>query len=162
MRISNAKNQLPAVIVSGCLMGTACRYDGSTFYVSRMPELLSCCCPIAVCPELLVGQKIPRDAVEQVRERAITINGVDQTSCFQDGAQKVLKIAQDFGAVYALLKSGSPSCGSDLVYDGTFSNHLIPGMGFTARLLHDNGIKVFSENNMSELIPLLKKKKVKK
>lgn len=147
---------LPPVIVSSCFMGTPCRYDGSAFYIPQMTGLLSCCVPIPVCPELLAGQPIPRDPVEQVGERAVTIHGVDQTDYFQTGAQMTLRIARQFGARYALLKSGSPSCGSDFVYDGTFSGRLVNGMGFTAKLLSDNGIRVFSENNVGDLIALLK------
>jgi len=143
--------ELPIVLVSGCLVGVKCRYDGSSCGMSQMIELLSCCLPVSICPEILAGLPTPRPPVEEVDGCAMTVDGEDQTIYFSTGAEMTLRIAQRLGAKYALLKSGSPSCGCDLVYDGTFSDQLISGMGFTARLLKKNQVTVFSENQIDEL-----------
>jgi uncharacterized protein YbbK (DUF523 family) len=135
------------MMVSACLLGVKCRYDGSDFYYPHAEELLREFILIPFCPELLAGMPTPRPAVEIVGGRAKTRAGEDQTRQFRRGAKKSIDLANRFKAKIALLKSGSPSCGCDWTYDGTFSDKLIEGQGFAARSFAKNGIKTFSELN---------------
>lgn len=135
----------PTIMISACLLGTRCRYDGSDVYQGSVPQLLRKFVVIPICPEIMAGMQIPRDAVELVDGRAMTQGGEDQTSYFDAGAMETLRLAKLLQVKRAVLKSGSPSCGCDYIYDGTFSDRLIRGMGITARVLHEHGIIVHSE-----------------
>ena len=135
-------------LISACLLGVKCRYDASDFYCPATVNLLQKYNLIPFCPELLAKMPIPRAAVEIVRSRAVTQNGEDQTKQFLAGAKKSLMLAKKFKIKKAFLKSGSPSCGCDLIYDGSFSGKLIAGKGFVAHLFSKNNIRTFSENSI--------------
>ena len=115
---------------------------------------------IPYCPEIAGGLPTPRAGAEIVggegidvirgKARLINENGKDVTNQFIKGAKNTLKVAKMHHATMAILKQGSPSCGSRFIYDGSFSGKTIPGKGVTAALLEQNGIKVFSEENLDE------------
>ena len=107
---------------------------------------------VEVCPECFGGLKIPRVPNEIINGRAVSKNGEDFTKEYVDGAEKTLYIAQESGAVYALLKERSPSCGKGVIYDGTFSGRLVPGNGITADLLLKNGYRIFGESETDKLL----------
>ena len=130
------------MIVSACLAGFPCRYDGKSKPCAEVVELVKAGKAIPVCPEQLGGLPTPRPPCEILAGRVIDRNGADRTESFQQGAQAVLTLAQTYGAAQALLQNRSPSCGTGWIYDGTFSKTLIAGDGITARLLQENGIQV--------------------
>ena len=130
------------MIVSACLAGFPCRYDGKSKPCAEMVELVKAGKAIPVCPEQLGGLPTPRPPCEILAGRVVDRNGADRTESFQQGAQAVLTLAQTYGAAQALLQNRSPSCGTGWIYDGTFSKTLIAGDGITARLLQENGIQV--------------------
>lgn len=135
------------VIVSSCLAGHFCRYDGGS---KPHPVIVALCrkgLAIPVCPESLSGLPVPRPACEQVNNRAILRDGSDVTEELLKGAHLALQKARQSGADIAILKSKSPSCGIGEIYDGTFSGRLAPGMGFFASLLAQAGLELYSENN---------------
>ena len=136
------------IVVSACLAGEKCRYDGKSNYCQKVVDLVAKGEAIPVCPEVLGGLSTPRAPAEQKGEKVFTINGVDVTKQFVDGANKCLKIAQEHNCKTALLKARSPSCGSNKIYDGTFSKRLIVGDGVLAGLLKKNGIKVITEEDL--------------
>jgi uncharacterized protein YbbK (DUF523 family) len=103
---------------------------------------------VSFCPEVGGGLPVPRPAAEIVGESVLTADGRDVTSFFSRGAWLALETAQANGVRMAILKEGSPSCGSSRIADGTFSKHQIPGAGLTAQLLRRHGIKVFSEDEL--------------
>jgi len=104
---------------------------------------------IPVCPEQLGGLSTPREPAEIKKTgKVFTKSGKNVTKSFSKGAKQTLKIAKYLGIKKAILKTGSPSCGSGLIYDGTFSKKLIKGDGVTAFLLRRNGIKVITEENL--------------
>lgn len=138
------------VLVSACLLGVRCRYDGGDAYCRGAVELLGKFDLIPFCPELLGGMPVPRDPVEIAGGRVKTADGEDKTAQFAAGAVKSLELARKFKVGKAFLKSGSPSCGCDFIHDGTFSGKLIAGKGFTAALFIENGIKTFSERDIPE------------
>ena len=135
-------------IVSACLAGEPCRYDGSAKPCKKVIELVKHGKAIPVCPELLGGFDTPRDAAEQREGKVYTCHGEDVTMRFQKGAYQVLKIAKQNNCTEAILKSKSPSCGSCEVYDGTFSGTLIERDGECTKLLKQHGIDVITEDNL--------------
>ncbi len=139
-------DQLP-ILVSACLLGTPCRYDGIGKADERVLALAKTRCLIPVCPEQLGGLPTPRPSAERVGARITTKDGADVTAAFTRGAKETLRLAQLLGCQTAILKSNSPSCGSGQIYDGSFSGKYISGDGMTAALLKQNGITVFSEGD---------------
>jgi len=139
------------ILVSACLYGHACKYDGTTnllrdktFQILKNTGRL-----IPVCPEQLGGLPTPRVPSELKDGKVINKDGVDVTSEFELGAEKALEIARENGIRVAILKQGSPSCGCKMIYDGTFSGTKIKGEGVTARKLVEAGIPVFDETESS-------------
>jgi uncharacterized protein YbbK (DUF523 family) len=138
-------------IVSACLAGEKCRYDGNSNTDIRIKAMVENGSAIPVCPELLGGLPVPRVRCEQrLTSGSREIIGEDRgnyTDAFTRGAILSLEIAEKNGITQAILKSRSPSCGCGSIYDGTFSGKLIDGRGITADLFIKSGIKVFTENN---------------
>lgn len=139
------------ILVSACLIGEPCRYDGKATPVAALVKLYKEEKAIAVCPEVLGGLKTPRPCVElQTIEggliRALDAEGRDVTQAFKRGAEKTLQIAVESGCAKAILKSRSPSCGKGRVYDGSFEGVLVDGDGITAALLEANGVEVVTES----------------
>lgn len=139
------------ILVSACLLGIACRYDGKTkpnADVIRLGEKYEL---IPVCAEVLGGLPTPRPPAEIVKNRVFNCMGIEVTENYKKGAMAVLDIARKNGCKIAVLKSNSPSCGNKMVYDGTFTGTLVEGMGVLCRLLVDNEIKVLNEKEINEL-----------
>lgn len=142
-------------LVSSCLAGINCRYDGKNHENKLIVDLVKKGEAIPVCPEQLGGLSTPRTSCEIVideknRRKVISKDKRDCTNEFMLGAEKTLKVAKAVGAKKAILKSKSPSCGCGLIYDGTFSGKLIEGNGLTAELLIQNRIEVCTENDLEK------------
>ena len=146
------------LVVSACLVGVNCKYNGGNNDNEKVKEFLKDKEYIIICPEQLGGLTTPRKQSEinclDGRDvlcgngKVISCESVDVTENFVNGANESLKIAQMFNCDKALLKEGSPSCGCNLIYDGTFSGKKIPGKGVTAALFIENNIEVFSEKEL--------------
>lgn len=136
------------IIVSGCLIGLDCKYSGESNNTQEVHDYLRGKSYIPVCPEQLGGLSTPRPTCEIQGERVINEFGVDCTEQFEKGADEVSKIAEMTGATEAIFKEGSPSCGCNLIYDGTFSGRKIKGEGLTAKCLKEKGLKVISEKEL--------------
>ena len=134
-------------IVSACLCGEKCRYDGKVFILDTIKELVDNGKAIMVCPEVLGGMSVPRLPCEIKNNKVLNINNEDKTDDFMDGAIKVLELAKKYEIKKAILKEKSPSCGSKYIYDGNFNRNLIPGEGLTTKLLRENGIQVISDES---------------
>jgi uncharacterized protein YbbK (DUF523 family) len=135
------------ILVSSCLAGINCRYDSSNCVNDYVVYLVTSGDAVMVCPEQLGGLSTPREPCEIYKNRIISKSGKDLTEFFEKGAQKTLEIALNYKCKTAILKSKSPSCGSGLIYNGTFSDKLIEGDGNLTKLLKENNIKVFNEKN---------------
>jgi len=135
-------------LVSACLAGVKCRYDGNAKPDRKIMEMVKSGKAIPVCPEQLGGLPTPRPATELINGRAFTYDGRDVTVALRKGAAEALKIAKLSGCKEAVLKAKSPSCGSGEIYDGSFSGKLVKGDGITAALLKKNGIKVKTEEEI--------------
>lgn len=135
------------ILVSACLLGEPCRYDGGHSREMSLLAKLSDHEIVAICPEVEGGLSTPRPPAEIVGERVLRENGEDVTEAFVKGAERVLKLARENNVSQAILKSRSPSCGCGQVYDGSFSGQLTPGDGITARVLKAAGITCISDED---------------
>lgn len=135
-------------IVSACLAGIKCRWDGEARPCQKVIELVKQGKAIPICPEQLGGLTTPRAPAEQKNDKVFTKDGKDVTAQFERGAEEALKIAKLANCNEAILKAKSPSCGSGKVYDGTFSGKLIDGDGVFAKILKKNNIIVFTEDEI--------------
>ncbi len=140
------------LIISACLLGTNCKYNGGNNYVNIVEELKKKYELIPICPEVMGGLDIPRISAEIKDGIVINKEGIDVSSYFNKGALMVLDTIKKLNIKYAVLKDGSPSCGSTYIYDGSFNNIKISGMGITAKALYEKGIIIYNENNIGELL----------
>ena len=138
--MSSKKKSL--VLVSGCLAGINCRYDGGNNANEEVVELVKQGKAIPVCPEQLGGMQTPREPAEIRVGRVMEKGGEDVTDKFKKGAMEALRLCKMCGCKKAILKDGSPSCGVNRIYDGTFGGVKIAGKGVFARLLEENGVEV--------------------
>src|SRR5215212_3053193 len=138
------------VLVSACLLGAKVRYHGGDARSSHdvLQRWRDEGRVVAVCPEVDGGLSTPRPPAEIVGLRVITREHTDVTAAFARGADEALRKAHAQGIRVAVLKDGSPSCGSTTVHDGTFSGSRRPGHGITTTLLLQHGIRVFSEDEL--------------
>lgn len=136
------------VLVSACLLGECCRYDGKGSVSEEVEHFLVGKEAIPICPEVMGGLSTPRTPCEIIKNRVMDKNGEDKSEAYQKGAQCVLALAKENQCKLAILKSRSPSCGSNQIYDGTFSGKLILGDGICAQLLKANQIVVLSEEEL--------------
>ena len=141
------------ILVSACLLGVPCRYDGKSKPCEAVLRLQERHELIPVCPEVMGGLPTPRIPSECQRDgRVVNRAGVDVTAEYQAGAAAVLEIAKTSGCEVAILKERSPACGKGLIYDGSFSKTLIQGNGVCAACLMENGIRVLGESELEQPI----------
>lgn len=155
------------IMISACLLGDKVRYNASSAVIinDTLNQWLKNNRLVSICPEILAGASIPRmpseivggDGNQVLNGRAFVFNkaGNDETILFINGAKKTLEIAKKNNICIAILKERSPSCGSHVIYDGTFSGKRIHGKGVTAALLERNGIRVFNENEVEQALLFL-------
>ncbi|MBQ8647642.1 MAG: DUF523 domain-containing protein [Oscillospiraceae bacterium] len=144
------------LLVSACLLGVNCKYSGGS---NPCPAVIAAAQAgrhtlIPVCPESIGGLPTPRDPSERVGERVLSRTGADVTEQYCRGAQAALQLAQLYGCTGAILKEKSPSCGSGLIYDGSFTGRLVPGDGVTAELLKAHGLTVVGESGAAAFLDL--------
>ena len=139
------------VLVSACLLGVACRYDGKEKTNKTVIELKENYNLIPVCPEILGGLPTPRDPAEIKGNRVVSKEGVDVTEEYLRGGGETLKIAKLLNIKKAILKENSPSCGWGYIYDGSFEGKLVEGNGITSKILVENGIEVYGESDLDRL-----------
>jgi len=156
------------ILVSACLMGHPVRYDGQSKPLAHpaTARWIEEGRLVTICPEMSAGMPVPRPPAEidggaagedvlAGNARVVEITGANVTDAFRQAAENALAIATQTGCRYALLIDGSPSCGSGVVYDGTFSGHRLAGNGVTAALLKQAGIGVYSDRDIEALIARL-------
>lgn len=151
------KNPNIKILVSSCLCGKCTRYDGGCKPIKNkiFSEWQSRGMLVSVCPEVLGGLSTPRPPAEINNNRVINTLGEDVSDNFINGANLALKTALSQNTILAILKDNSPSCGSKQIYDGTFSGKKINGSGIFAKLLKDNGIRIFTETEIEKAADFL-------
>ena len=140
------------ILISACLVGDNVKYNGGNNKSPLIDKLLEKYELIPFCPEVEGGLPTPRIPSEIYKGRVINKEGKDVTKQFKEGAELALNICKYLQIKVAILKDQSPSCGSKEIHDGRFSGRLIKGKGITATLLEQSGIKVYSENEIEELL----------
>ena len=139
------------ILVSACLLGLSCRYDGKSKPVDEVIALKEKYSLIPVCPEILGGLPTPRIPCEIKEGRSLNREGEDKTSEYTKGAEEVLRLARLLECDIAVLKKKSPSCGSGEIYDGSFTGKTVQGDGVCAKLLKASGITVLDETQINIL-----------
>lgn len=139
------------LLISGCLLGRNCKYNGGNNYASEVEALKDKYELIVICPEVMGGLSTPRDPSERLNDKILSSKGKDVTNEFESGAKIALELALKNGCTKALLKDGSPSCGSTYIYDGTFSHNKIKGYGVTTEMLINAGIEIYTEKDIEKL-----------
>ncbi len=142
------------ILVSRCLLGEPCRYDGHSRPLAELEALRQAGHTLVpVCPEVLGGLPVPRAPAElQPDGRVRCADGQDVTGAYRLGAERALELARKAGCQAALLKENSPSCGFGRIYSGDFSKTLISGSGVAARLLAEHGIPIYGESRLDCLL----------
>lgn len=133
------------ILVSACLLGINCKYDGTNNKNDKVLEYLKDKEVIPICPEIMGGLPTPRVPSEIKDNKVISKDNNDVTNNFYKGAEEVLYLAKLLNVKKALLKAKSPSCGVGEIYDGTFTHTKIKGDGITTRVLKENNIEVITE-----------------
>ena len=139
--------------ISKCLCGYDCTYRGDSNNVEALELIDKKGEAVLICPEVLGGLSIPRDPAEIVSEEPLcvqTVSGKNVTKEYVEGAQKALEILKAYDIEYVILKSRSPSCGLDHIYDVTFSHTIIDADGIFVRLLKKEGYKIYTEENFPQ------------
>lgn len=144
------------LLVSACLLGMQCRYDGKGVMQEELAPFMKEHNLIPVCPEIYGGLATPRDPAERIGERIVTNTGKDVSAQYEKGAREILRLAKLYDCHYAILKERSPSCGYGTIYDGTFQGKLVDGNGVTAQMLAENGITIYGESRIHELVAVLR------
>ena len=130
------------VLVSACLLGRNCKYNGGNNYNEKLAEFLKGKEVLEICPEVLGGLPTPRPSVELVNGVAVDKEGNSKDENFRKGVDTAMEMIQERDIDLVVLQSRSPSCGVKQIYDGSFSGRLINGKGLFAQALIDNGYKV--------------------
>ena len=133
------------ILVSACLAGIPCRYDGRSNLVPEIRQLVEEGKAVTACPEVLGGLPTPRIPSERLGDKVINRDGDDVTEAFLSGAEKALEIAREHGCETAVLKARSPSCGHGCIYNGSFNGTLVQGNGVAAQLFLKYGIRILTE-----------------
>ncbi|MBQ8372303.1 MAG: DUF523 domain-containing protein [Clostridia bacterium] len=139
------------ILVSACLLGKPCRYDGKSKPNPAVIALDEKYETVAVCPECDGGLPTPRIPSERVGDRVMNAEGADVSEFYRRGAEIALDIALEQGIRAAVMKARSPSCGKGCIYDGSFSRRLVERDGVAAELLIKNGISVYTEEETDKL-----------
>lgn len=139
------------ILVSACLLGFGCRYDGGSNPCEAVMKLSEKHTLIPFCPEIYGGLPTPRNPSERSGQRVMMNNGTDVTKYFRRGAKEALKAYRGFDCECAILKENSPSCGSGTIYDGSFSGMFKEGYGITAELFREEGIPIYGESEIDKL-----------
>lgn len=136
------------ILVSACLCGINCKYNGSNNYDEKIFNLLKEGKAIPICPEQLGGLTTPRVPSEIKNGKVINKEGIDVTDNFIKGANEVLELTKKLNIKKAILKSKSPSCGKGKIYSGNFDNKLVDGNGILTEQLLKNGIEVINSDEI--------------
>ena len=141
------------ILVSACLLGKNCKYNGGNNYDPKVEALLKDHVPVEICPELLAGLGVPRTPIEIVGGEVKDRNGNSVDASLRRAVDMILSQVRREGIRYAILKSRSPTCGVRQIYDGTFSGTLVDGAGILAQPLMDEGCLVYDAEELPNKIP---------
>ena len=139
------------IVVSACLLGENCKYNGGNNYCQKVVDLVKGREVIRVCPEVLAGMPVPRVPIEIKDGIVVDRDGNVVDAVIREAVAKTLLQLKDEDIEYAVLKARSPTCGVHRIYDGTFTGGKVAGNGVTVDLFLKNGIPVFTEAELDQL-----------
>ena len=134
-------------VVSACLAGCKCRYDGKDNLCPKVKQLVEEGRAITVCPEVMGGLSTPRIPSERKEDKIINAEGFDNTPYFEKGVELAIEEVKKYNIKKAILKAKSPSCGNKYIYDGTFSKTLVEGKGLLAEKLSELSVEIYDEGD---------------
>ena len=138
------------IIVSACLLGKNCKYNGGNNYCPKVAKFVEGHSVIPVCPELEAGLGCPRVPMEIVNGVLINKEGKVVDDAVRGAVESILQRVEGESIDCAILKSRSPTCGVKQIYDGTFSGKLVSGSGMFAKALQDRGYRVIDSEEIPE------------
>ena len=136
------------ILVSACLLGENCKYNGSNNYCAAVAEYVKDKEVITVCPEVMAGMGIPRTPIEIVDGVLMDRNGKNVDAALRSAVAQAMELVRNEKIDCAILQSRSPTCGVNEVYDGSFSGKLIPGSGVFAQALRGSGYRVIDAEDI--------------
>lgn len=138
------------ILVSACLVGENCRYDGKNCRNENVIAFLKDKEYQTICPEMMSGLSCPREPSERVGSLVFNKIGEDVTKYFEKGAEMTLELAKKVNPELIILQERSPSCGVEIIYDGTFTGKLIKGSGMTTQILRSHGFAIISSDYLKQ------------
>lgn len=136
------------VLVSSCIIGCNCKYNGGNNLNPRVVEFLQDKEIIEICPEMMAGMNIPRESAEIVDGYITEYGGKNVHMEYEKGVRLALEKIKDEDINLVILQSRSPTCGVNQIYDGNFSGKLIEGRGIFAKALIDSGYNVVDSEDI--------------
>lgn len=136
------------ILVSSCLVGCNCKYNGGNNLNANVVGFLKDKEIIEICPEMLAEMSIPRASAEIVGEFITEYNGNNVHKDYEKGVALALEKIKNEDIDLAILQSRSPTCGVNHIYDGSFTGKLIRGKGIFAKALINNGYRVIDSEDV--------------
>ena len=136
------------ILVSACLLGENCKYNGGSNYNEAVAEYVKDKKVLSICPEMMAGMGCPRTPIEIVDGVLMDRNGYNVDLAMREAIEKAMKIIRKEGIQCAVLQSRSPTCGVNQIYDGSFSGKLIPGSGIFAWALREAGYQIIDAEDL--------------
>lgn len=140
------------IIVSACLLGKNCKYNGGNNYNAAVAEFVKGKEVLAICPELMVGMGCPRTPIEIVNGVLMDRNGNNVDVSMREAVAQAIEMIRKEDIQCAILQSRSPTCGVNQIYDGSFSGKLIAGSGILAQELKRAGYRIIDSENIVDFI----------
>ena len=138
----------PKILVSACLLGENCKYNGGNNFAPAVVEFLKGREVLTICPEMMAGMGCPRTPIEIVDGVLMDRDGNNVDEAMRDAVEQAMEVIRKENIQCAILQSRSPTCGVNQVYDGTFSGNLIAGSGIFAQALKDAGYQVLDAEDI--------------
>lgn len=136
------------VLVSACLLGENCKYNGGNNYNTAVAEFVKDKEVLTICPEMMAGMGCPRTPIEIVDGVLMDRNGNNVDAAMREAIAKAMELIRKENIQCAILQSRSPTCGVNQIYDGSFSGKLISGSGLFAQALKDAGYRVIDAEDI--------------
>ena len=138
------------ILVSACLLGENCKYNGGNNYSSAIAEFVTDKEVLSICPEMMAGMGCPRTPIEIVDGVLMDRNGNNVDASMREVVAQAMEMIQSEDIQCAVLQSRSPTCGVNQVYDGSFSGKLIKGSGVLAQALKAAGYQVIDAEDVGK------------
>ena len=144
------------ILVSACLLGENCKYNGGNNYNPAVAEFVKDKEVLPICPEMMAGMGCPRIPIEIVDGVLMDRDGNNVDAAMRKAVKQAMEMIREEDIQCAVLQSRSPTCGVNQIYDGSFTGSRTRGDGVAAEYLMKNGVKVYGESRLEELIDLVK------